>query len=77
MALFTGDRRLNGVTIAAAFAGAALDQRLVIFGILAVVATPVVEVVALIVIWATQRDWRFVGVGVVVATILAVAAFVR
>ena len=76
IAMITGDRRLDGVTLGQAFTTATLDEKLVMFGIMALVATPIVEVAGLIVMWAMQRDWRFVGVGAAIAVILTIAAVI-
>jgi len=48
-----------------------LDDRLMAIGVLALALTPVLRVTSLIVLWALERDWRFVGVAVVVLLTLA------
>ncbi len=72
-ALATGDTSLEGVTIRAAFTDAPFDERLIVMGILALVATPVMEVLGLIVVWVLQKDWRFVVVGLAVVAVLSLA----
>ena len=75
VALVQGDHSLAGVTLGSMFS-APLDERLVMIGVLALVVTPVLEVIALIVAWTAERDWRFVGVGFTIAVILVVAALI-
>ena len=47
--------------------------RLMALGILVLAFTPVLRVLALVLLWAKERDWRFVGVAVVVAVTLGLA----
>ncbi len=55
--------------------GSAPDPGLLLIGlgILALAMTPALRVRALVIIWARERDWRFVGVAVAVAVTLAVS----
>jgi len=76
VALLTGDHRLNDLTIGTALTGGSLDQRLVLLGVLALVATPIFEVFGLIAIWTHQHDWRFVAVGAAIVAILSLVAIV-
>ncbi len=46
---------------------------LMALGVLVLAATPAFRVVALVVLWTRERDWRFVGVAVTVMLTLAVA----
>ena len=55
--------------------GSAPDLGLLLIGlgILALAMTPALRVLALVVIWARERDWRFVGVAVAVTLTLALS----
>jgi uncharacterized membrane protein len=46
---------------------------LTLFAVLLLGATPAVRVVSLIVLWLRERDYRFAGVAVLVAAVLATA----
>jgi len=50
-----------------------LGERLMGAGILVLAATPAARVVALLVLWANERDWRFVAVSLAVIATLAAA----
>lgn len=43
-------------------------------GVLVLALTPAVRALSLLVLWARERDWRFVGVAVAVVLVLGVAA---
>ncbi|HET8931399.1 MAG TPA: DUF1634 domain-containing protein [Acidimicrobiales bacterium] len=45
-------------------------------GVLALALTPAFRVIALVVLWARERDWRFVGVAVAVIVTLGLAVVV-
>lgn len=47
--------------------------RLCGFGILMLSVTPASRVIALLVLWARERDWRYVAVASVVAAVLVLA----
>jgi hypothetical protein len=49
---------------------------LMALGVLALAVTPAFRVLALVVIWSRERDWRFVGVATVVVLTLALAVVV-
>ncbi|MCA9530013.1 MAG: DUF1634 domain-containing protein [Myxococcales bacterium] len=49
-------------------------ERVMAAGILVLALTPALRVVSLLVLWARERDWRFVGVAAVVVVVLAIAA---
>ena len=42
-------------------------------GVLVLAATPAFRVVALVILWSRERDWRFVGVAVAVVVTLSLA----
>jgi uncharacterized membrane protein len=52
---------------------AALPVRLCAIGILVLAGTPAVRVIALIVLWVRERDWRYAAVAVTVAAVLTLA----
>lgn len=49
---------------------------LMALGVLVLAATPAMRVVALIILWAQQRDRRYVGVAIAVLVVLIVAVVV-
>lgn len=51
----------------------ALPVRLCAIGILVLAATPAVRVIALIVLWVRERDWKYAAVAVTVAAVLTLA----
>ena len=51
----------------------ALSVRLCGIGILVLSATPAVRVIALIVLWVRERDWKYAAIAVTVAAVLALA----
>lgn len=51
----------------------ALSVRLCGFGVLILAATPIARVLALIVLWIREHDWRYAAIAVTVAAILTVA----
>ncbi len=54
-------------------AGVHLGDRVMAIGVLLLALTPAVRVLSLVVLWAVERDWRFVTVAVVVAVTLAIS----
>jgi uncharacterized membrane protein len=50
-----------------------LSVRLCGLGILVLSATPAVRVIALMVLWIRERDWKYAAVAAVVAAVLTVA----
>lgn len=68
-----GDGSAPALALPPAALPAALGDRLLVLGVEALVATPLVRVLALVGSWARERDWRFVAVGVVVLVVLALA----
>lgn len=67
----SGDVRLFSISDAESSA-----DLLMALGVLALALTPAFRVVALIVLWARERDWRFVGVAVAVIATLGLAVLV-
>ncbi|GMU63550.1 MAG: DUF1634 domain-containing protein [Myxococcales bacterium] len=53
--------------------GVSPGTRLMGLGVLALGLTPGLRVVLLLVLWARERDWRFVGVAALVVMTLAVS----
>jgi uncharacterized membrane protein len=51
----------------------ALSVRLCGLGVLVLSATPAVRVIALIVLWIRERDWRYAAVAITVAMVLALS----
>lgn len=52
-----------------------LGTRLGALGVLALGLTPASRVTLLVVLWARERDWRFVGVAATVLVVLTAALF--
>jgi uncharacterized membrane protein len=52
-----------------------LATTLLVWGVFTLALTPLVRVLALIVLWCHERDWRFVAVSTAVVVTLAAAAF--
>jgi uncharacterized membrane protein len=49
-------------------------DRLMVLGVLVLGLTPAARVLALVGVWARERDWRFAAVAVTVLVVLGVAA---
>jgi uncharacterized membrane protein len=72
--LGSGARHSNAVRMfELARAPASLGERVMALGILVLAFTPVLRVVALVLLWVKERDWRFVAVALTVAATLALA----
>jgi len=56
-----------------ASSAAPIGQRLMGLGILVLALTPAVRVLALLVLWTQERDWRFVAVALAVIATLGAA----
>jgi uncharacterized membrane protein len=69
-----GDASAPAVPIDAVLAPLDLADRLMVLGVLILGLTPAARVLALVGLWARERDWRFAGVAVTVLAVLAVAA---
>ena len=73
LALATGEYTAHSVRLAAVLAADTLADRCLACGLVVLAFTPVVRVAALVVIWAIERDRKFVVVGLVVVAVLATA----
>ena len=71
--LATGDQRSASVRLFELGQSMRTGDRLMAVGILVLAATPALRVVSLVVLWAWERDWRFVTVALVVVLTLASA----
>ncbi len=76
MQLVQGAHRSRGVKLFA-LGGAHTHAELVMaLGVLVLAATPAFRVLALLVLWSRERDWRFVGVAAAVVVTLSVAVVI-
>jgi uncharacterized membrane protein len=75
LAIATGEHAAEPVRLAKVFAADTLADRCLAIGLVVLAFTPVVRVMSLVVIWAIERDRRFVIVGLVVIAVLAAAMF--
>ena len=71
--LATGDQHSASVRLFELGRSMRTGDRLMAVGILVLAATPALRVVSLVVLWAWERDWRFVTVALVVVMTLASA----
>ncbi len=71
--LVSGVHRADAVRLFHLGAADSFGDLLMALGVLVLAATPAFRVVALVVLWIRERDWRFVGVAVTVMVTLAVA----
>jgi hypothetical protein len=73
-------RRLAAAVAIVAFIGVVLPTPwgsvVAAVAVVGVIVTPVGRVCWLIVVWRRQRDWRFVGVGVVLVCVMAAGVVV-
>ncbi len=76
MNLAAGTDRSDGVEMFALGAATTAGDTVMAVGVLVLAATPALRVFALVVLWALERDWRFVGVAVSVVAALCVAVLV-
>jgi len=76
MKIVSGSRHSVGVKLfALGDAGSSADLVMAL-GVLALALTPAFRVIALVVLWSRERDWRFVGVALAVIVTLCVAVLV-
>ena len=74
MTLNGGLTSASGVPMFALFkAGVALPERLMGLGVFALAMTPALRVVCLTILWARERDWRFVAVSLIVLITLGIS----
>lgn len=71
---FSGNLEASEVRLFELFdAGLSPGDRIMSIGILVLAATPAFRVIALVLLWTRERDWRFVATAVVVMLTLALA----
>jgi uncharacterized membrane protein len=76
MKLATGDHRSVSVRLFELNRSMRTGDRLMALGILVLAATPAFRVLSLVVLWAWERDWRFVAVALVVMLTLVAAVVI-
>lgn len=72
----SGADRSPAVKLFSISSAASTGDQLMAIGVLVLAATPAMRVLALLWIWARERDWRFVGVSCAVVVTLAVSVIV-
>lgn len=75
LAVAAGEHDPVPVRLSGLASDGSVPDRLMAVGVLVLALTPVFRVVSLIVIWARERDMRFVAVGATVVVVLAAALF--
>ena len=73
MKIASGSRQSTGVKMFSLAASGSTPDLVMAVGILVLAATPAFRVVALLVLWSSERDWRFVGVAAAVMITLSLA----
>ena len=73
LAFATGQRTAEAVSLRDLLAGHTLPDQLIAIGLVILAGTPLLRVLALVAIWAHERDRRFVALGLVVVAILVAA----
>lgn len=73
MKIASGSRRSTGVRMFSLAATASNPDLVMAIGVLVLAATPAFRVIALVVLWSRERDWRFVGVAATVVVTLSFA----
>ena len=68
----SGSHRSSGIELFALTSGSTADLVMAL-GVLVLAATPLFRVLALVVLWTRERDWRFVGVALLVVVTLSMA----
>jgi uncharacterized membrane protein len=71
--LISGHGRAPAVPLFSIFAQHEMGLFLTALGVAVLGLTPMVRVAALVVIWARERDWKFVGVAFAVVVVLTAA----
>ncbi len=69
----SGSRHAVGTKLFSIGRGVSLADTVMALGVLVLAATPAVRVLALVVLWTRERDWRFVGVACAVVVTLSAA----
>jgi Protein of unknown function (DUF1634) len=75
-ALFIGHRFAAPIRLGSLLSDGTGPDRVTAVGVLVLALTPAARVVTLLVLWARERDWRYVGVGVTVVAVLGLAMLV-
>lgn len=73
MKVVSGSRHSDGIRLFSMADAASVADATMAIGVLVLAVTPVFRVVALIVLWTRERDWRFVAVAVTVVVVLGLA----
>ncbi|MCZ7630872.1 MAG: DUF1634 domain-containing protein [Microthrixaceae bacterium] len=73
MKVASGSRESDGIRLFSIAAAASAADLTMALGVLVLAVTPVFRVLALVVLWTRERDWRFVAVAVAVVVVLALA----
>ena len=74
--LVSGVHRADAVKLFDLGGAGSVSDLLMALGVLVLAATPAVRVVALVVLWARERDWRFVGIAFAVVLTLTLAVVI-
>lgn len=76
MKLASGSHESPGVKLFSLGSADANADLVMAVGVLVLALTPAFRVLALVVLWARERDWRFVGVACAVVVTLSLAVIV-
>lgn len=76
MKIASGSQHSTGVKLFSLAATASKADLIMGLGVLVLATTPAFRVIALVVLWARERDWHFVGVAGLVVLTLTVAVIV-
>lgn len=73
MKIASGSRHSSGVKLFSLTAAGSTPDLVMAVGVLVLATTPAFRVIALVVLWARERDWRFVTVASTVVVTLSFA----
>lgn len=76
MKIAAGARHAPGVKMFSIGSTGSTADTLMALGVLVLALTPAFRVVALVVLWARERDWRFVAVACLVVVTLSIAVLI-
>ena len=76
MKVASGSRHSTEVKLFSLTSTGSSADALMALGVLTLALTPAFRVIALVVLWSRERDWRFVGVALAVIVTLSVAVVV-
>lgn len=76
MKLASGSKHAGGVKLFELSDADSSADLVMAIGVLVLAMTPAFRVIALLIIWTRERDWRFVGVACAVVVTLALAVVV-